>query len=165
MAADDYMAVEIPGLQGLVEKLRSLPPKLARSYARKALRAGGNIIRDEARARVPTRTHTLRKSIAYTATTSLHGSFKGKVYIKHGKKAKHDGYYAHMVEFGTKAHLVKARQKRVLSNGRMIFGRAVWIPAIGAHPFMRPAAETKAREAVDAMASKLAEFFKTEARG
>lgn len=114
------------------KSLRSIDLKVQRKIVSKALREGAKPIVKEAKqnAKKTTRTGTLWKSIK--AVTG-----KSKRYLKSivitttkGKGVKHDAFYAHLVEFGT-AHSRPS-------------------------PFMRPALDAKADEAIKTVAKEIA---------
>lgn len=45
--------------------------------------------------------------------------------------------YAEYVEFGTKAHEIVAKNAKVLSDGKKVFGKRVWHPGTKGSRFMR----------------------------
>lgn len=47
--------------------------------------------------------------------------------------------YAASVEFGSQPHTITARNAKVLSDGKHIFGKTVRHPGTPAQPFLRPA--------------------------
>ena len=42
------------------------------------------------------------------------------------------------IEYGTKPHVIKAKNKKVLSDGKNIYGKVVNHPGTQAQPFIRP---------------------------
>jgi hypothetical protein len=70
--------------------------------------------------------------------------------------------YAHLVEFGTKKHLVAATRGRVLSDGANTFGRKA---TVGARPksFLRRAVTIAGAAAQNKVIAKLHEGIKSEA--
>lgn len=56
--------------------------------------------------------------------------------------------YMFYVEFGTRPHEIRAINKKVLSDGKRIFGKVVWHPGTEPNPFIRTAINTKLRNIV-----------------
>lgn len=94
-------AFKIIGLRETEKVLKALGPKLAERELMKALRAGGNVIKKEVKARAPVGTEppnakfgTLKDNIKTTAIKKTR--FAGEVAVHTGK-----AYWAMFVEFGT----------------------------------------------------------------
>lgn len=165
--------VGVRGLADLQRELDQLPAKIEANVMRGALRAGANVIADEARRRVPVGTGQLKESIRVSvrvlpggklvATVKAGGRFK--VYSS-GKAVKgadyktsragggvdyHAPFYAHFVEFGTARHWIKPKNRKSLFVAGLM-REVVDHPGARPRPFMRPAFDGKARVAVEAMA-------------
>lgn len=56
--------------------------------------------------------------------------------------------YGYYVEFGTRPHEIRAKNKAVLSDGKRIFGKVVQHPGTEANPFIRRTINTKLRDIV-----------------
>lgn len=174
MASRDEL---ITGGRQLDDLLKTLPKKLERNVMRAALREGGVVMREEVKSRVPVDDGTLRRSVRVSTR-----SRKGEVYasVKAGNKK---AYYANMVEFGTRPHLVKVddrdrginqrngrrisvttinRQQRSLIIGRTFVGPTVQHPGAQPRPFMRPAADASFKQAIKAFDRKLRERMTQE---
>ncbi len=123
--------VEVKGLRELDRQLKQLEPKLAKKVMRKAVSAGAEVIRKEARRLAPRRTGRLIrgiiKSIKRRGSTVI-----AKIGPKGGKKGPFWGYF---IELGTK------------------IGTAM-------KPFLRPAFDTKGRLAIRVIADKIASELK-----
>lgn len=141
--------VHVKGLRELHRMLQALPLKIERNIMRGALRAGANVILEQARTNVPVAETSDRNRERYGGYAgALRDSLrvgtrsrKRRVtsYVRAGgikTKGGADVYYAHWVEYGTAPH----------SNGR----RGMH-PGARPHPFLRPAADTKQTEAVVAV--------------
>ena len=78
---------------------------------------------------------------------------KGKVqaFVKAGNKV---AFYAHMVEYGTASHLIKPKDRKSLFLAG-VFKEAVQHPGATKKPFMRPAIDNKAQDAIETMADYL----------
>lgn len=171
----------IKGGRQLFDFLQQLPVKLERNVMRAALRAGGNVIRDEARNNVPVKLGALKKSIR-VSTGSKGGTVRATV--KAGDKK---AFYAQMVEYGTKPHLIKVddqdrpvnyRQsaklgRTVLTSIRTInrnslrigsnfVGPKVEHPGAKPTPYLRPAVDMKSGDAITAVGAKIRERLTKE---
>jgi HK97 gp10 family phage protein len=151
--------VKVEGLAELARALRELPDRVAKNGLRVSVYAGAKVIRDEARIRAPKAIAslgpdqpppgTLKRSVimkhipelsSLTRQTFFVTVRHGKKYRKQGKKGNlsQDAWYWRFVEFGT-------RKMR-------------------ARPFLRPALESKRRDAVQAMKDRLTERIELEAK-
>lgn len=127
--------LEMQGLSELRGRLRALPDKMVKRILRGALRQAANLVKNEAKARVPTDTGALKASIRIVARRGsptrvvfnvVAGALTDKQKSKFGQKT---AFYALFVEKGS-AHAP-------------------------AHPFMRPAIESKAQAAIDVLVSEV----------
>lgn len=94
-----------------------------------ALRRGTSGVAREARQRVPVRTGKLKKSIK-TRFSAV--KLEGQVYS--------NVPYAHLVEFGSRAHTVRPKKKKALRffKGGPVFTKRSRIPAQAGKPFFKP---------------------------
>ena len=106
----------------LLKKLKTLPEKVQKKVLSGAVRASAKPIVDEARRLVPVRTGNLKKSIGVTKARTKGTTMR--FYVSPRKGGKYDGWYGHFVELGTRHN--------------------------APHPFLRPAYEAKASEAIHA---------------
>lgn len=136
--------INVTGLRELQAFLDQLPAKMEANVIRSALRAGANVILEEAKQNVPVGDGDLRKSIR-VSTKSKRGLVTAS--IKAGNKK---AWYWKFVEYGTAAHKIAGRKGGILSFGGF-FGRSVSHPGAQAKPFMRPALDTKSNEAIAAV--------------
>ena len=136
----------IAGLSDLAAALRELPLRIGRNVLRRAVSSAAAVIRDEARQRAPVLTGEMKRDIQIkrervrTDVIALYS-----VFVRAGKKSRlagkgrnvdKDSYYWRFVEFGTSK--------------------------MAAHPFMRPAFETKKMAAVEAIKASLTEGIPRE---
>lgn len=138
--------ITVKGLRELQSFLDSVSPKIERNIIRGALRAGAKVIMQEAKANVPIKSGTLRDSIRLSVR-ARGGAVTASVKAGGKTKTGGDAYYANMVEFGTAAHTITAKNRKVLSFGGRLF-QSVEHPGARPHPFMRPAFDSKSQEAV-----------------
>jgi HK97 gp10 family phage protein len=143
--------VKIKGLAELEKALAELPDKIERNILRSALRTGAKVIEAEAKTQVPVRTGRLRDSIR--VSVRLRGG-KPVATITAGGRKKGQAWYAHLVEFGAKAHFIKPKKaKSLLIAGLLRDG--VDHPGATKHPFMRPALDAAGAAAVRAFGEQV----------
>lgn len=144
--------VNIKGLAELEKALAELPDKLERNVVRGGLRAAAKVVADEAMRNVPVHRAELRDTIRFDVNKD---KLLGLVaHVRAGprkatkrKPADKRGWYAHMVEQGTKAHIIRAKKGKTLAIGGGLL-KQVDHPGATAKPFMRPAFDSKAAAAV-----------------
>ena len=138
--------VNIKGLADLQRMLDTLPAKIEANIMRGALRAGVKELAQEAQrtAAFVDRSGALRDSIR-TTTRMRAGTVQAAMVSGPNKKDKRP-YYGRFIEFGTKPHVIKAKNGKVLAIGVS----SVHHPGIRPHPFMRPAMDTRGQAAVEA---------------
>lgn len=149
--------------------LQTLPTKVEKNILRGALRAGAAVFLREVRSKIPAVSGDLRKSARIT-TRAARGSVSASVKV--GNKT---AYYAQMVEFGTRPHVISvtavdrginrrtgrqisiATVNRSLRLGGSLIGPSVNHPGSRPHPFMRSAAEAAFTGATSAITAKIRE--------
>lgn len=177
-------SLQLQGFDEFQRRLRLLPKKVAGKAVRQALREGAKIIQAEAKARVPVRTGTLKKSIkvraakgrkrgeAAIAVTTGQGDFVG------------DTFYGAFLEYGHKlgsrrsSEATKSLRKRAqaLREYRKDTGSKLWESTekilrarakqsqradqegrrdVPPRPYMRPAFDAKKDAAEKAIATRL----------
>lgn len=126
-------SIKITGAREMEKLLMELGPNVARRIGQAANKAAANVIADEARRLVPVRTGELQASITVQAEK---GNDEREIETVIGVFKPTSGR-AHLVEFGTRHS--------------------------AARPFMRPALDAKAGEALSKMADMLAKGIEREA--
>lgn len=158
--------IHITGLAELGKFMEQLPIKIEKNISRSALRSGAKLIEAQAKANVPVGPPSgenkklyggyagaLRDSIR--VTTRRHGSYINANVVAGGKNKKTgaDVFYAHLIEFtGALPHLESAQNRKGLSFGGLFF-QSVNHPGMQAHPFLRPALDARAQDAMIAVAN------------
>lgn len=179
-------ALQVNGLAQLQAKLSQLSQELQESIVLGGLRAGANVVAEEARRLAPSgppsttgRKHgisvgSLRNDIRITQGSVSKGV--ATVRVRVGGKGRQP-YYARFVELGTAAHWIyvamterpgrmtrrgyrpwsmrtinKAAKRGSLKIGQNFVGQSIEHPGARPRPFMRPALDNKAQEAIDAIA-------------
>jgi HK97 gp10 family phage protein len=138
MASRDEVIV---GGRQLDDLLKRLAPKLERNIMRGALRAGTVPIREDVKRRAPVDSGALRNSVR-TTSRARKGQVSASV-----KVGNREAWYAHLIEFGTRPHVIKAKPGRAMQFGGRITAQ-VNHPGITGKPFIRPAADATTPEAI-----------------
>jgi HK97 gp10 family phage protein len=138
----------VKGLKELQAMLDTLPAKMEANIMRSALRAGANVVKNEAQANVPVDTGTLRKGLKVSTRLK-----RGRVTASVRATGKH-GWLAHFLEFGTAAHVIKAKPGKMLVFAGGAY-RAVNHPGIRPRPFLRPALDSKSSAALVAVGNQI----------
>jgi len=129
----------VTGLEDLNKQLALLAPNIQKKLMRGALRAGLKLTLARARDGVHAVSGDLEKSLRIS--TSARGGIV-KATLKAGNKA---AFYAHMVEFGTAAHAIEAKNGKAISFGGHEYTKLEH-PGAVARPFMRPALDAAATD-------------------
>jgi len=123
------------GFDQLKRQFRRMSPRDSSRIAKIATRAAAKPLLREMRGRVPRRTGTLYKSLGLVnVKRSTPGAWL-KVGARSGKRLKNDGWYAHMVEFPTRA------------RGNH--------PGTKAQPFIRPAVDAIGDKVIEDLGAQL----------
>ena len=165
--------ITIKGLPELQRALDTLTAKVEANIMRGALRAGAKVIAAQAKENVHSISGGLAYSVRYGAKLDKRN---GRVlsYVRAGGKGS-DGWYAHMVEKGTKRHLISVRDDlkptRITRHGLKAYsigtvnkmmhsgslriggrfvGASVMHPGARKMPFLRSAMDSRAQAAVEA---------------
>lgn len=151
--------IHVKGLDELSKFLDQLPHKLQANVLKSALRAGAKPIAADAKRRCPVGEPSAEGK-------RLYGHYKGALrdsirigtifkrgrataVVKVGGKSKGaDIWYAHIIEFtGAAAHAVRGKLGGSLFLGGL-FRRSVHHPGMKARPFLRPALNAQAQNAM-----------------
>lgn len=136
------VTVKIEGLADLNRRLTQLPKAIQGRPLRTAVAAGGRVIQQEAKARVPVDTGLVRDRIRVMSMRQEQRNARAEVVVGVRRVEKNtrrtDPFYWRFIEFGTR-----------------------FKPA---RPFLRPALENKRTEAVDAIRERLAKRIEIEAQ-
>jgi len=142
--------LHVKGLAELHNVLQGLPEELEKKVLRNALAAGAREFKKAAQANVPVKSGALRKSIR-VKTSARKGRYRLKALVIAGNA---EAYYAHMVEFGTAAHMIKPAKGKALAFLGLARD-AVEHPGAQAKPFMRPAFDSGSEAAIKAFADSV----------
>lgn len=145
----------VKGLAQLQEFLDKLTPKMEANVMRGGLRAGTKVVQPVAKASIRSRSGLL------AAGLSIGSRIRGRTVMAYlAAKGKH-WYIARWLEYGTKAHIIKAPPGSSLSFGG-IFTAFVQHPGIQPKPFMRPSLDKMAAPAVVAVAEYIKKRLATK---
>jgi len=132
------LSVHIRGAKELEHVLKQLPTHIAERVLKNAVRAGANVIRDEAKQLAPVSSESHRNWKGRTVPRGILRASIKTMFVKHSKSSvafavglsrKSWGFYGRFLEFGT------SKMK----------------PS----PWLRPAFDAKGREALDAIGKAL----------
>ncbi len=143
--------VKLKGFAELEKALNELPEKIERNIVRSALRQAAKVIEAEAKRQVPVRSGKLRDSIRVSVKLK---NGKPVATVTAGGNKRGQPFYAHFVEFGAAAHVIKAKRGKALAIGGGTVER-VDHPGVRKKPFMRPALDGAARAAVQAFGEQV----------
>ena len=145
--------VSIKGLKEVRDLIARLSDQLAREVYPQAGRDALEIMRDDARSRVPVENGQLREAIKIrTERSSARGGVRMQLYVDSGSEGAGD---AHLLEYGTDPHRIPKRgpggdDRPVHRPGDGQDKRAQH-PGAKATPFMRPAFEATKHRVVDTL--------------
>lgn len=169
------MTIPVKGLKELDAYLSALPKKLQTGAYRAGLTAAAAVVRDEARVRAPKRTGKMAKAIrSGSPRQNQDGTFSIRVSLDKGEH----GFLGLFHEFGVSPHLIastgkgegrvairKAKDGKgkvaagVLKIGDDFVSGIISHPGHRAQPFMLPALDAKAKEAVEAFRGRIVAYI------
>ena len=120
--------------KALIKALNQFPIRIQKNVMVGAIRAGSNVVRDEARRLAPADTGNLKKSIATIRRKGDRNTVQFSVTPSKG--GKNNGWHAHFLEFGTSK--------------------------MSAKPFLRPALDTKQDEVLQVIKEYIAKRIPAE---
>lgn len=154
----------IKGFDALAKTLQELPAKMEARILRGATRAAAKVIEAEVDKRVPR-----GKTGHLAASVRISTRVRNGVAMASVKAGNKDAFYAHMVEGGTRRHIISAAGKVIGQAGRrkgrsigistlnrhlrigvQYIGSFVWHPGAKANPFMENSLKATFQPAVDA---------------
>ena len=145
------MQMKLKGGRELGTFLAQFQDKLQKKFLRNALRRGTNVTRDKAREMAPKQSGKLSMSIKTDTRTNREQAI-ARVRLK-GKHA----FLGHFFEYGVAPHVIEAKDGFVLKYGDKVV-KSVDHPGLAPRPFMRPAFDITAKDAVNEVGKALHEF-------
>lgn len=128
------MTIHLSGFRELEDRLRRLPETVQRDYMNDAVAAGGELVLAEAVLRAPVEFGDLVESLMLRVTRQRNTGGDPRAEVGPSKEEQHVGRFQ---EFGTAHH--------------------------GAQPFLRPALETRGREAIQVIGDVLRDRLERDA--
>lgn len=138
--------VNVKGLEELQKFLDQVAPNVEANIMRGALRAGMSVVKPVAQNNVHSVSGELAKGLRIGTRN------RGGVVTSNLRATGPHGPVAHLVEFGTRPHNISAKVKGGWLSFMNIFRKIVAHPGTKPKPFMRPALDSMATEAVIASA-------------
>jgi HK97 gp10 family phage protein len=175
------LSLGVNGIDQLSKSLQALGPELAKKALNDALKAGALPIAQEMQDRAPREDDIgprqkkdihLADSITISVEKNPVGS-AAEVYVGPSKSVTHK---ARWIELGVAVHAIALKMtrkmrkagikaKQVLTDGQgTFFGTHVNHPGFRPKPFMRPALDTRAKDAIEAARQSLVEGVAAAAR-
>lgn len=147
----------VTGLNDIMQNLSALGKRIEGQAIRSGLTVSAAVVRDEARIRAKGRIPSAIKS--GSSRKNQDGTFSIRVYVDERKYA--GAYTAFFQEYGVKPHMIPKAPKggksarTLLKIGDKVVTGPVQHPGHAAHPFLRPALDTKADDAIRAFRDKI----------
>lgn len=174
-------SIKLKGGRELEAFLSAFPRKLQNGAVRAGLTAAAAVIRDEARLRAPKETEKLAAAIkSGSARVNRDGTVSIRVRVARSDDRGNDhAFLAFFMEYGVRPHMISAggkskRKSRLViraagetekgDGGALKIGEAfvtgpVHHPGFVAKPFLRPALDTKAVEAINAFGARVRKYM------
>ncbi len=146
--------LKIEGLDALYKALQELAPKVESNIMRGAVRAGAKVIEKEAKLQCPVNDPSAENKKSYAG--ALRDSIRVSMHARRGQvlgnivAGNSVAYYAHMVEYGTAAHMIKPLNRKSLFIAGLM-REVINHPGATKRPFMRPAFDNGAPNAFEAI--------------
>ena len=145
---------KIKGGKELHALMQQLPVEMETKILRNALARGARVIADEAKLRAPDDEGLLRRAVKTSRNTK-----NGQVIAKVKLKGPH-AYLGTFMEYGVLPHIISvADGAGAMKIGKNYVSGAVEHPGHASRPFMRPALETRAEEAVNVIGEYIGSYL------
>jgi len=160
MAKQQRVRIGVIGVELFERKIQALAESLGDAELDDILYAGGEVVLADAQARIDSRSGNLRDS-GYVVTQSKTSYQAGKRRNKTRKAIKRTALvafaarYAHMVEFGTQAHIIPIKRSKALKTTENDYARSAEHPGAKAKPFLRPAWDATQDQVVRVVSDEL----------
>ena len=129
----EYIDVEIKGLREINKNLAKLGSNIQKKAAQQMSSATSSSFARTVRKNCPVVTGTLKKSIKSVKRKADDKGVFYQVGFTTGRKAKYNGYYSHIVEFGAAEHTIPRKgESKLMRVGRNWFTGPIHHP--GATP-------------------------------
>lgn len=138
---------QIVGIEEYRNQLSVLSAKQQRRIWRGIFRATGQTIVQKA-ARQNLRSLGLRKHAGKITTRARATNQNVEARIG-ARRRTQIAYIGHLIENGTRPHVIKIRRKKALAKGKVIFGKSIQHPGTVARPWLKPAVSDTAQMVSD----------------
>ena len=141
MAVNEF---KITGLADVIQAMEKLPSNINKKVLQSAANAAAQEIVKRSRRNLPPSYTTLKKAIT-KRKRSERGRFaiRYTVGVTHGKGARYDGWYAHIVEYGSEPHDISPKKSQALYAAGVVmnkrggaFSQSVHVGGVPATRFM-----------------------------
>jgi HK97 gp10 family phage protein len=163
------VTIDEPQLKQAMQTLSDLPRKRIKPGVRQAVRAAAKPILAQAKANAPRKTGVLRRGLQVRPLREKRGMIAVTVTAANVKRknGSNANKYAHLVEGGTKSHVIRPKNKKLLrwvggatsikgkANKVARFARVVHHPGARANRFLARAATSAQSSAVSAFVAKV----------
>lgn len=133
------LEIRLVGLKALIRKMKGFENLTRNEEFVGILQSAGFMMERKARENVPVRSRLMKSKIA----SEVRGVGTKEITLRLGLTQKLK--YGPSIEFGSRAHIIRARLKKALhffKDSTEYFRREVFHPGTQAQPFLRPAVKT-----------------------
>lgn len=147
--------MQVDGIEEYKAQMSVLAPNKQRRIWRTIFRATGqSIVQKQARKNL--RALGLRKHAGKVTTRARATNQNVEARIG-ARKRTQLAYIGHLIENGTRPHVIKVRKKKGLARGKEFFGKSVRHPGTVARPWLRPAIQDTAQDISDDLTKRAAQ--------
>jgi len=146
--------VDLKALGEMDAILKRLDDNVTKNASAAALRAAGSVITKDAKQRLPSNYKSLKKSLG-TKVLKPRDLFNRAAIVGPRTSGSFDGWYGHIVEYGTLA----SRTEPLAPRTRRKKHKVPLPQGLTAHPFLRPAIDSTHRAQIRAMAEKMRAYL------
>ena len=146
--------MKVDGIEEYKAQMSVLSQKQQRRIWRTIFRATGqSVVQKQARKNL--RGLGLRKHAGKVTTRAKATNQNVEARIG-ARKRTQLAYIGHLIENGTRPHVIKVRRKKGLARGKVFFGKSVQHPGTIARPWLRPAVQDTAQAVSDDITKRAA---------
>lgn len=159
------LSMKLEGVDEAAKRLDSADRKIRKRVVRKAVRAGAAPYVKAVKRDAPVDTRELKKSLTQKVKSYRSGATIVSVVGARNRRSpsgRNPAKYLHLVEGGTRPHVIRTRTAAALSLGRNAFVKEVRHPGTKATRFMATTATSRRSEMVNAFSSKMKEETERE---
>lgn len=152
------MTIALKGGKELEQFLSAFPAKLQKGAVRAGVTAAAKVLRTEARLQAPKDTGKFAKSIRSSSSrVNQDGTVSIRVFVD---RKKPHGWLGPMIEYGIAPHDITIKPGKAGKLGDEFVSGTISHPGVVAQPFLRPALDLKAGEAIEAFGVRIRDYLK-----